>query len=59
MEEKEVVVDSKSIKIVTKLPKDNYEINNLNLYLEDTIDLENIVKDINNNEEKWRENIIF
>ena len=52
MEEKEVVVDSKNIKIVTKLPKDNYEINNLNLYLEDTIDLENILKEVKDNDKE-------
>lgn len=47
MEEKEIEVNNKKIKIVTKLPKEYIEDNNLKVFLDDTIDLEKVVSEIN------------
>ena len=50
MEEKEIDVNDKKIKIVTKLPKEYIEDNNLKVFLDNTIDLEEVVSKINNKE---------
>lgn len=50
MEEKEIEVNGKKIKVVTKLPKEYIEENSLNLFLEDTIDLEEVVEMVKNND---------
>lgn len=47
MEEKEIVIDGKKRKIVTKLPKEDYEDNSAMLFLEDTIELDDVIKEIN------------
>lgn len=47
MEDKEIEVNSKKIKIVTKLPKEYVEDNNLKILLDDTIDLEKVVSEVN------------
>jgi len=47
MEEKEIVVKGKKIKIVTKLNPEEIEDNNVIDFLEDTIDLESVVEQIN------------
>lgn len=49
MEEKEIKVNGKKIKIVTKLPKEYVEDNNLKVFLDDTVDLEEVVSEINAN----------
>lgn len=46
MEEKEVVLNDEKIKVVTKLSKDEIEDNNVKIFLDDTIDLEEVVKEI-------------
>lgn len=50
MEEKEIEVNGKKIKVTVKLPKEYIEDNNLNVFLEDTIELEDIVKKVNDND---------
>lgn len=50
MEEKEIEVDNEKIKIVTKLSKEYIEDNNLKVFLDDTVDLEEIVSEVNENE---------
>ena len=52
MEEKEIVLDGKNIKITTKLPKEEKEDNNLKSFLDSTIDLTKVVEEINANDEK-------
>lgn len=47
MEEKEIEVNGKKIKIVTKLPKEYIDDNNLKIFLDDTIELEKVVSEIN------------
>ena len=51
MEEKEIEVNDKKVKIVIKLPKEYIEDNNLKVFLDDTIDLEEVVSEINNKKE--------
>lgn len=48
MEEKEVIIEGKKTKIVTKLPKEEIEENNLEFYLDSTIDLKEVVEEIKN-----------
>lgn len=50
MEDKEIEVNGEKVKIVTKLPKGYIEDNNLKILLDDTIDLEDVVKEISKNE---------
>lgn len=50
MEEVEIEVSDKKIKVTTKLPKEYIEDNNLNLFLEDTIDLEEVIEKVRDNE---------
>ena len=51
MEEKEIEVNGEKIKIVTRLPKEYIEDNNLKVFLDDTIDLEEVVSEINSEKE--------
>lgn len=46
MEEKEVILNGEKIKIVTKLSKEEIEDNNAKIYLDDTVDLKEVVKEI-------------
>lgn len=46
MEEKEIEVNGKKIKIVTKLPREYIEDNNLKIFLDDTVDLGEVVSEI-------------
>ena len=46
MEEVEIEVNGKNIKVVSKLPKEYIEDNNLKVFLDDTIDLKDIVDEI-------------
>lgn len=52
MEDKEIEVNGKKIKVVTKLPKEYIEDNSLNVFLENTVDLEEIVEMVRENDEK-------
>jgi len=49
MEEKEIVVNGKKIKVITKLPKEYIEDNNLKVFLDDTVNLEEVVNKITSN----------
>lgn len=48
MEEKEIEVNGRNVKIVTKLPREYIEDNNLKILLDDTIDLEKTIDEIKN-----------
>lgn len=50
MIEEEITLDGKKIKIITKLPKEMIEDNNLKIELDDTIDLKELPKEIKENE---------
>ena len=50
MKEEEITLEGKKIKIITKLPKEMIEDNNLEVELDDTIDLEEVQKEIKENE---------
>lgn len=57
MEEKEIEVNGKIVNLITKLPKEYIEENNLKIFLDDTVDLGEVVSKINadeieSNEEK-------
>lgn len=47
MEEKEIEVNGENVKIITKLSKEYVEDNNLKILLDDTIDLEDVICEIN------------
>lgn len=47
MEEKEIEVNGENVKIVTKLSKEYVDDNNLKILLDDTIDLEDVICEIN------------
>ncbi len=44
MEEKEIEVNGEKIKIALKLPKEQIESNSLSLLLDDTVNLDDVVK---------------
>ena len=50
MKEEEIILEGKKIKIITKLPKEMIEDNNLKIELDDTIDLKELHKEIKENE---------
>ena len=50
MKEEEITLDGKKIKIITKLPKEMIEDNNLKIELDNTIDLKELQKEIKENE---------
>lgn len=50
MMEEEITLEGKKIKIITKLTKEMIEDNNLEIELDDTIDLEEVQKEIKENE---------
>lgn len=50
MEEKEIEVNGEMVNIVTKIPKEYIEDNNLKIFLDDTIDLGEVVSEINTDE---------
>lgn len=52
MEEKEIVVDGKKKKIKIKLPKEELEENNVYKFLEDTIELDNIIEKVKENDKE-------
>lgn len=50
MEEVEIEVNGKKVKVVTELPKEFIEDNNLNMFTEDTIDLEDVIEKVKDND---------
>lgn len=50
MEEKEIEVNGEKVKLVTKLPREYIEDNNLKIFLDDTIDLGEVVSEIKSSE---------
>ena len=46
MKGKEITIDGKIVKVVTKIPKEEIEDNSMKLLLDDTIELDNLVKEI-------------
>ena len=50
MKEEEITLKGKKIKIITKLPKEMIEDNNLKIELDNTIDLKELPKEIKENE---------
>ena len=47
MEEKEIEVNGEKVKVVTKLSKEYTEDNSLKIFLDDTIDMEEVICEIN------------
>ncbi len=52
MEEKEIMVNGKKVKIAVKLPKEYIEDNSLKVLLDDTIDLTETTREIKNDGQK-------
>lgn len=52
MEEKEIELNGEKIKIAIKLPKEEIEDNNIKIYLDDTIELSDVIKEVKDNEQK-------
>lgn len=50
MENVEIEVNGKKILVTTKLPKEFIEDNNLNMFLEDTVDLEKVIEKVKDND---------
>ena len=50
MEEKEIMIDGKKVKVATKIPKEEIEDNNMKLLLNDTIELNEIIKELKKDE---------
>lgn len=50
MNEKEIEVNGKIVKVVTKVPREYIEDNNLKIFLDDTVDLGEVVSEISTNE---------
>ncbi len=52
MEDKEIEVNGKKIKVVTKLPNGYIEDNSVKVLLDDTVDLENVISEIKDDKQK-------
>ena len=50
MEKQEIEVNGKKIKVAVKLSKEEIEDNNITIYLEDTKDLTEVIKEIKKDE---------
>lgn len=50
MKETEITIDGKIVEVVTKIPKEEIEDNSMKLLLDDTIELDNLVKEIKKDE---------
>lgn len=50
MEKQEIEVNGKKIKVAVKLSKEEIEDNNIKIYLEDTKDLTEVIKEIKKDE---------
>lgn len=50
MKETEITIDGKTVKVVTKIPKEEIEDNSMKLFLDDTVELDDLVKEIKKDE---------
>lgn len=50
MEEVEIMIDCKKIKTISKLSKEEIDDNSMRLFLDDTVELEDLVKEIKKDE---------
>lgn len=50
MEEVEIMIDSKKVKTISKLSKEEIDDNSMRLFLDDTVDLDDLVKEIKKDE---------
>ncbi len=50
MEEVEIMIDGKKIKTISKLSKEEIDDNSMRLFLDDTVELDDLVKEIKKNE---------
>ena len=50
MKGKEITIDGKIVKVVTKIPKEEIEDNSMKLFLDDTVELDDLVKEIKKDE---------
>ena len=46
MEEVEIMIDGKKVKTISKLSKEEIDDNSMRLFLDDTVDLDDLVKEI-------------
>ena len=50
MEEVEIMIDGKKVKTIGKLSKEEIDDNSMRLFLDDTVDLDDLVKEIKKDE---------
>lgn len=50
MEEVEIMIDDKKVKVTSKLSKEEIDDNSMRLLLDDTVELEDLVKEIKKDE---------
>lgn len=50
MEEVEIMIDGKKVKVTSKLSKEEIDDNSMRLLLDDTVELEDLVKEIKKDE---------
>ena len=50
MEEVEIMIDGKKVKITSKLSKEEIDDNSMRLFLDDTVELDDLVKEIKKDE---------
>lgn len=50
MEEVEIMIDGKKVKMISKLSKEEIDDNSMRLFLDDTVDLDDLVKEIKKDE---------
>ena len=50
MEEVEIMIDGKKVKTISKLFKEEIDDNSMRLFLDDTVELEDLVKEIKKDE---------
>lgn len=50
MEEVEIMIDCKKVKTISKLSKEEIDDNSMRLFLDDTVDLDDLVKEIKKDE---------
>lgn len=52
MEEVEIMIDGKKVKITSKLSKEEIDNNSMRLLLDDTVELDDLVKEIKKDEQE-------
>lgn len=50
MEEVEIMIDGKKVKMISKLSKEEIDDNSMRLFLDDTVELDDLVKEIKKDE---------